>query len=60
MLVEGKPAYDKMVNANPNAGAKAALRQKEQIVIDYMKKTYNIDFRSLQARTQTAIINFTK
>ena len=60
MLVEGKPAYDKMVNSNPNAAAKAALRQKEQIVIDYMKKTYNIDFRSLQARTQTAIINFTK
>ena len=60
MLVEGKPAYDKIVNANPNAVAKAALRQKEQIVIDYMKKTYNIDFKSLQARTQTAIINFTK
>ena len=60
MLVEGKTGFDSMVNKNPSAIAKAALRQKEQIVVDYMKKTYNIDFRSLQARTQTAIINFTK
>ena len=60
MLVEGKTGFDSMVNKNPSAVAKVALRQKEQIVVDYMKKTYNIDFKSLQARTQTAIINFTK
>jgi substrate import-associated zinc metallohydrolase lipoprotein len=60
MLVEGKTGFDAMVNKNPSAVAKAALRQKEQIVVDYLKKTYNIDFKSLQTRTQTAIINFTK
>ena len=60
MLVEGKTAYDARVNAIPNAAGKAALRQKGQIVIDYLKTTYNIDFTRLQTRTQTAIANFTK
>ena len=60
MLVEGKTAYDARVNAIPSAAGKAALRQKGQIVIDYLKTTYNIDFTRLQTRTQTAIANFTK
>lgn len=60
MLVEGKTAYDAKVNAIPSSAGKAALRQKGQIVIDYLKATYNIDFTKLQTRTQTAIANFTK
>ena len=60
MLVEGKTAYDAQVNAIPNAAGKAALRQKGQIVIDYLKTAYNIDFTKLQTRTQIAIANFTK
>ena len=60
MLVEGKTAYDARVNSIPSAAGKAALRQKGQIVIDYLKTTYNIDFTRLQTRTQTAIANFTK
>jgi substrate import-associated zinc metallohydrolase lipoprotein len=59
MLVEGKTAYDARVNST-NATAKAALRAKEQIVKDYLKSAYNIDFTRLQTTTQTAIINFTK
>lgn len=60
MLVEGKTAYDAKVNSIPTAAGKAALRLKGQIVIDYLKATYNIDFTKLQTRTQTAIANFTK
>ena len=60
MLVEGKTAYDARVNANPSVAGKAALRQKGQIVIDYLKTAYNIDFTRLQTRTQAAIATFTK
>jgi substrate import-associated zinc metallohydrolase lipoprotein len=60
MLVEGKPAFDARINAMTNTTAKAAIRLKEALVIDYLKQAYNIDFRSLQTRTQNAIIAFTK
>ena len=59
MLVEGKTAYDARVNST-NATAKASLRLKEQIVKDYLKSAYNIDFTKLQNRTQAAIATFTK
>lgn len=59
MLVEGKTAYDARVNST-NGTAKAALRKKEQIIKDYLKNAYKIDFDRLQATTQTAIANFTK
>jgi substrate import-associated zinc metallohydrolase lipoprotein len=59
MLVEGKEAFDKRVETASPA-AKIAIRQKEQIVIDYMTKAYNINFRSLQTTTQKAITEFTK
>jgi substrate import-associated zinc metallohydrolase lipoprotein len=60
MLVYGKDAFDTRVNALTNVTAKTALRKKEQIVVDYLTKTYKINFRSLQTTTQTAIANFTK
>ncbi len=60
MLVEGKPAFDARINAITNTAAKSAIRQKEAIVVDYLKQAYNIDFKSLQTRTQNAIIAFTK
>jgi substrate import-associated zinc metallohydrolase lipoprotein len=60
MLVEGKPAFDARVNTITNATARAAIRQKEAIVVDYLKQAYNIDFKNLQTRTQNAIIAFTK
>jgi substrate import-associated zinc metallohydrolase lipoprotein len=60
MLVEGKTGFDALVNASPTAASRAALRQKEAIVVNYLKQTYNIDFKSLQTRTQAAIAAFTK
>jgi substrate import-associated zinc metallohydrolase lipoprotein len=60
MLVEGKTAFDAKIASATSATAKESLRRKEQIVIDYMAKAYNISFKSLQNTTQTAIASFTK
>lgn len=60
MLVEGRAGFDAIVNAIPSASGQAAIRKKEKIVVAYFKDAYNIDFRSLQTTTQTAITNFTK
>jgi substrate import-associated zinc metallohydrolase lipoprotein len=60
MLVDGKATFDARVNSLTNATAKEALRKKEQIVVDYLIKAYNINFRNLQTTTQTAITNFSK
>lgn len=54
MLVEGKTRFDELV-ASTNATAQQSLRQKEQIVVDYFSKVWNIDFYSLQKRVQTAL-----
>lgn len=60
LLVEGQAGYDAIVNAAPTAEAKSALRQKRQLVIDYMQNTYKINFANLQTLTQTAIKEFSK
>ncbi len=65
MIVEGKDWFDQYVNSinytgtTPNGTtasvAKARLRQKEAVVVSYFKQAWNIDFKSLQARSKTAI-----
>jgi substrate import-associated zinc metallohydrolase lipoprotein len=60
MLVYGKDVFDARVNSLGTGAAHDALRKKEQIVVDYLKNAYNIDYRSLQKTTLTAIDNFTK
>lgn len=65
MIVEGKDWFDQYVNSinysgtTPNgttsAIARARLRQKEAVVVSYFKQAWNIDFRSLQARSRSAI-----
>ena len=54
MLIEGKARFDELVAAQ-NPTAQAALKRKEQIIVDYYKKSWNIDFYSLQTRTQQAL-----
>ncbi|RDV11995.1 hypothetical protein DXT99_22965 [Pontibacter diazotrophicus] len=54
MLIEGKAGFDAIVNSAPES-AQTALRQKEQLVVRYFKEAWNIDFYSLQARSETAI-----
>lgn len=63
MLIEGKGGFDAIVNSitgtsangTTAAQAKSRLRQKEDLVVDYFKKVWKIDFYSLQARTRTAV-----
>jgi substrate import-associated zinc metallohydrolase lipoprotein len=60
MLVEGRAGFDTMVNGIPQAGARSALRQKEQIVVNYFSQVYGIDLYRLQATTAAAIQDITK
>jgi substrate import-associated zinc metallohydrolase lipoprotein len=64
MLTEGRAGFDKIVESIPpgvsnrgttQAQARAALRQKEAIVVAYYKNTWKIDFYSLQKRTRSAM-----
>lgn len=65
MLIEGKSGFDNIVNSitgtsirgTTAAEAKAKLRQKESIVINYYKQAWNIDFYTLQLRVRNAIVN---
>lgn len=68
MLIEGKGGFDVIVNSitgtSPNGitaeEAKSRLRQKETIVVNYFKDTWNIDFYNLQARTRASIVQLIK
>lgn len=54
LLVEGQDFYDAHVNtASPEAASK--LRKKEQMVVDFYKNSFGIDFRALQVRIRAAI-----
>jgi substrate import-associated zinc metallohydrolase lipoprotein len=64
MLVEGKAGFDKIVNSIPpgtsingmsQADAKARLRRKETMVVEYFKTVWKIDFYRLQAKTRKTI-----
>src|SRR5689334_7764919 len=65
MLIEGKSGFDDIVNNITGTSirgttadvAKARLRQKESIVVDYYNKAWNIDFYTLQTRVRTALVN---
>ena len=56
MLVEGKNRWEEFVTSQ-NATAQAALRKKEEIVVNYFRQVWNIDFYRLQKRTQDALNN---
>jgi len=68
MLTEGKGGFDVIVNSitgtsangTTAAVAQSRLRQKETIVVNYFKDTWNIDFYNLQARTRASIVQLIK
>lgn len=61
LLVDGQAVFNaRLATLKTNPGAKDALIKKQQMVIDYFLKTYNINFKTLQNITQTEIANFTK
>jgi substrate import-associated zinc metallohydrolase lipoprotein len=55
LLVGGQDAFDAYVNISTDATVIAKLRKKEQVVVDYYKSAFGIDFRRLQAKVRTAI-----
>lgn len=57
LLVYGQTAYDNLVKGSSEAG-KNRLRVKEQLVIEYFKEKWNMDFRQLQADVQASINNY--
>lgn len=54
MLMLGRSRFDDLV-ASTNVDARESLRAKEQIVVNYYRQVWNIDFYSLQTRVQTAL-----
>lgn len=59
MLTEGKTGYEAIVAAQTTT-AQALLRQKEQMVVDYLKQNYNIDLYSLQTRARSYLLSLLK
>jgi len=65
MLIEGRSGFDGIVNSISGTStrgttsdqAKAKLRQKETLVVNYFKQAWNIDFYTLQTRVRNAIVN---
>ena len=63
MLIEGRPGFENIINGITGTStrgtsateAQARLRQKEAVIVDYFKTSWNIDFYSLQTRTRNAI-----
>lgn len=68
MLVEGRGGFNTIVNSITGTSAngitaeeaKSRLRQKETIVVNYFKDTWNIDFYNLQSRTRASIVQLIK
>ncbi len=54
MLTNSKEDFDAIVNGITSDRAKAIIRQKETIVVDYYKTNFNIDIYELQALIDTA------
>lgn len=55
MLVEGKEGYEKILACETNGTSRQLLRIKEQTVVEYFRKSYDIDFYELQTTVQEAI-----
>jgi hypothetical protein len=64
LLANGKTGFDYIVNSIPvgisingttREQAQSYLREKEAIVVNYFKQSYNIDFYALQARCRNAL-----
>lgn len=54
MLMEGRQRFDEIV-ATANPTAQAALKAKEEIVVNYFEQVWGINFYSLQNRVQAAL-----
>ena len=55
MLIEGKEGYEAIMDCQTNAASRDLLRKKEELVVQYFKDAFNVDFYALQTRVQEAI-----
>lgn len=55
MITEGRAGYNAIVNGVISASGKAIIRQKEEIVVTYMKQIWNIDLYNLMDRVNVVI-----
>jgi substrate import-associated zinc metallohydrolase lipoprotein len=65
MLIEGKAGWETIISSIPpgfsvngtsQADARAKLRRKEALVVNYFKTAWGIDFYSLQKKTRAALV----
>ncbi len=52
MLIEGKDGYEAILACEANSNSRAILKKKEQLVVQYYKEAFNIDFYALQTAVQ--------
>lgn len=55
MLIEGREGYEAMLACEANSSSRMILKKKEQLVVQYYKDAFNIDFYALQTAVQEAI-----
>lgn len=55
MLVEGQKGYEDILACQTTAESYALIKRKEQIVVNYFKKAFNIDLYALQTAVQAAM-----
>jgi substrate import-associated zinc metallohydrolase lipoprotein len=55
MLIQGKEDYESILACETNANSRAILKKKEQLVVQYYKDAFNIDFYALQTKVQEAL-----
>ncbi len=55
MLIQGKEGYEAILDCETSATSLAILRKKEELVVQYYKESFNIDFYELQNAVQEAI-----
>ncbi|MGN5954235.1 substrate import-associated zinc metallohydrolase lipoprotein [Sphingobacterium lactis] len=57
LLVKGQQAYNDIIS-NSSAAGKERLRIKEQLVVEYFKDKWSIDFRQLQTDVRAGISSY--
>lgn len=55
MLMEGKDGYEAIIECQTNAVSRELLRKKEELVVQYFKDSFKVDFYALQTRVQEAV-----
>ena len=55
MLMQGKDGYEAILECQATQASRETLRKKEQLVLQYYRDAFDIDFYALQAKVQEAL-----